>query len=257
MFGGAIALLHLSNIWKSFAIPSRSVRPSRAPGIFLVTLLLLCAVILVFVLAQWADREVRADSTWIFLYLIFSLAWILAAQEMFAFVGISWRDDFLERRNGSAAIAFSGFTFGATFCTAGANVGNGPGWWVVLFCAALSTCALLVLWVILNWIGEIADAIAIERDLGAGIRAGGYLAAAGLILGISVSGDWKSLQDTILDFIKAAWPAALFLFFSALCERIVQSRKRSARVGGVRVSVAIALVMIAAAATYSWKVGIR
>lgn len=257
VFAVAIALLHLSNIWKSFAIPSRSVRPGWIPAIFYAFFLLLSIAVLFFVLLRWSDREVRSDWTEIVFYLLFSLAWILAAQEIFALIGISWRDDFVERRNVSAAIAVGGFTLGATFCTAGANIGNGPGWWVVLFCAALSTCTLLALWIILNWTTKLSDTITIERDLGCGIRAGGYLAAAGLTLGISVSGDWKSVSETFSDFLKTAWPIAFVLAALSFYERLVQRRKNAEKKPSFGISIAIAAGMIAASTAYAWKIGIR
>src|SRR6516225_9333786 len=95
---GAIALLHVSDIWKSFRIPSGSVRPTRVPAILHSMLLLFCGAILLFVLTRWADREVRSHTREIAFYFVFSLAWIVTAQQLFAVLGISWRDDVVERR---------------------------------------------------------------------------------------------------------------------------------------------------------------
>jgi|SRR5215813_3178150 len=257
VFAAALAFLHLTNIWKSFAIPSRSLRPSRVPAILHSALLLVCTAILIFVLAHWADQEVRSDVTWTIFYLAFSLALILAAQEIFALLGISWRDDFVERRNAGAAIAVVGFTLGATFCVAGANIGNGPGWWVVLICAVLSTGTLLGAWIILNRMANLADAITIERDVDAGIRLGGFLVAAGITFGISVSGDWQSVEATVADFIRSAWPVAVLLSVFSIYERAVQRRSLSKREPGIRISIAIAAAMIAAAAAHAKRVGVR
>jgi len=257
VFAAALVFLHLTNIWKSFAIPSCSLRPSRVPAILHSVLLLVCTVILIFVLTQWADREVRSDATWIFFYLAFSLALILAAQEIFALLGVSWRDDFVERRNVSAAIAVVGFTLGVTFCVAGANIGNGPGWWVVLVCAVLSIGALLGAWMTLNWIARVAETITIERDVDAGIRVGGFLVTGGIIFGISVSGDWQSVEVTVADFIRSAWPVAVLLIAVSIYERALQRRSLSKREPGIGISIAIAAAMIAAAAAHAKHAGVR
>ncbi len=46
----------------------------------------------------------------------------------------------------------------------------------------------------------------VERDLGAGVRAGGFLAGCGAVLGAAVAGDWVSLTFTLSDFLQLAWP---------------------------------------------------
>src|SRR4051812_13339427 len=95
-------------------------------------------------------------------------------------------------------------------CHAGANIGNGPGWWVVIFSAALATGSLLVLWIALADLTPVADAVAIDRDPAAGIRLGGWLAASGLVLGRAVAGDWESAWQTVAE-AAAALPFVLTL----------------------------------------------
>ena len=70
-------------------------------------------------------------------------------------------------------------------CFAGGNVGDGPGWWVVVFCAALSTGALFLLWGALQAATDLADSIVIERDGASAVRLAGFLVACGLVLGRS------------------------------------------------------------------------
>jgi hypothetical protein len=135
-----------------------------------------CAVSLYFVLERWSSPSVRDDFGEVSFYLIFSLVWIALTQSAFAFFGISIRDDVAERRNQAAGFGASGFTIAATCCVAGANIGDGPGFEVVLFCAVLATSYLFALWFLIARASGLADAITIERDLGAGIRAGGWFA---------------------------------------------------------------------------------
>jgi hypothetical protein len=143
-------------------------------------------------------------------YLIFSPAWIALTQSVFAFFGISIRDDVAERRNRSAGFAAAGLTIGATCCVAGSNIGDGPGFEVVLFCAVLATFYLLVLWFLIAWPSGLADTVTIERDLGAGIRVGGWFAGTGAVIGACVAGDWISIAATLKDVVRYAWPSGGF-----------------------------------------------
>jgi hypothetical protein len=193
-----------------------------------------CAVSLYFALEKWSSPSVRDDFDEVSFYLIFSLIWIALTQSAFAFLGISIRDDAAERRNRSAGFAAAGLTIAATCCVAGSNIGDGPGFEVVLFCAALATAFLLALWFVVAEISGLADAITIERDLGAGIRTGGWFAGSGAVLGSCVAGDWISVAATLKDFVRYAWPLAVFACGFGLFERSI-----SRRVRGLRPSVAI------------------
>ncbi len=47
---------------------------------------------------------------------------------------------------------------------------NGPGWWVVVFSAALSTGAFFVLWALVENLTGVSERVTIERADGAGLR---------------------------------------------------------------------------------------
>ena len=114
--------------------------------------------------------------------------------------GISYRDDVLERSNVAAGFAFGGSLLGHLFCYSGGNIGDGPGWWVVVACGLIASAILLISWLILNWVAQLADRITIDRDAACGIRVAGFFCGAGIILGTGVAGDWVSLRGTITDF---------------------------------------------------------
>jgi hypothetical protein len=182
-------------------------------------------VILFFVLRTVASQDVREDAVYIAVYMVMGAAWIAVAPELFL-PGLSLRDDFFERRNVSAFLAISGFTLGAGFCFAGGNIGDGPGWWVVLFCAILGTATLALLWVLANLVTHIADRITIDRDPAIGLRTGGFLAGSGLILGRAEAGDWHSALSTIRDFALRGWPVLLLLVVFIACERFAKPKFR-------------------------------
>ena len=111
---------------------------------------------------------------------------------------------------------------GVTLCYAGGNIGDGPGWWVVVFSAALATGTLCVAWAALTTLTPAADAVAIDRDPAAGLRLGAFLLASGLILGRGVAGDWESAQATVADFTAALPAAAAILILAIVVERIAR-----------------------------------
>ena len=182
------------------------------------------------------------------------MIWIALAQISFAFLGVGLRDDVAERRNLAAGFAVAGFTIAVTCCVAASNIGDGPGFEVVLFCAALSTICLLALWAVAAQFSGIADAITIDRDLGTGIRTAGWLAGTGAILGACVAGDWISYDDTLKDFVRFGWPLAITTLLFATMERKINRQANLTRPKIVFSSVAAA-TMTAGAAIYAYWVG--
>ncbi|HTV41282.1 MAG TPA: hypothetical protein VMF08_11945 [Candidatus Sulfotelmatobacter sp.] len=177
---------------------------------------LVAAGALYFVLARWSSHDVRDNPTYIFFYLAMGFGWAGLWNWILPYAGLSFRDDALELNNDAAGIAISGSLLGATLAFAGANIGDGPGWWVVVFCAMLSTGLMLVLWIIGAKLTRVHEFITIDRDTASGWRAAGYFIGAGLILGRAVAGDWHSTQQTVIDFLARGWPV-LILWAVAFC----------------------------------------
>jgi hypothetical protein len=57
-----------------------------------------------------------------------------------------------------------------------------------------------------------------------GLRLAGFLIGCGLILGRAVAGDWISLDATIGDFVRKAWPVLIILPLYIFCERFAKPR---------------------------------
>jgi hypothetical protein len=112
---------------------------------------------------------------------------------------------------------------GVTSSYAGGNIGDGPGWWVVIAAAIIATAALAVLWGLYERFTHASDAVTIERDVAAGHRLGGLLFGAGLIMGRGVAGDWVSMGATIADFVRVAWPAVLLLVLAIIIDRAARA----------------------------------
>lgn len=201
---------------------------------------------LLIVLRGYASHDVRDSATYLFFYTAMGACWLGATTRLTGLLGLSLRDDWLERRNPAAALAGTGFLLGATAAFAGGNIGDGPGWWVVVFCALLSTLALGVAWWIYARLSDAMDRITVERDTGAGLRLAGFLFAVGVVTGRSVAGNWKDLPSTVSDFVDLAWPVLPYAILAGLIEsRIVRSTRPAA--GSVNLGLLAAHVATAAA----------
>jgi hypothetical protein len=212
--------------WLSIYV--RSVRFSRyelprASVNALLFALPACLMLVMFVLRTLASHDVREDNRYIAMYSLMGAAWIGFAPAPFL-PGISLRDDFFERRNPSAVLAVLGYMLGSTFCFSGGNIGDGPGWWVVVFCAIIANGALALLWMIANQFAHIADRITIDRDPAIGLRVAGFFAGSGLVLGRAVAGDWTSLDATLRDFAAKAWPVLILVVILIVAERLAKPR---------------------------------
>ncbi len=166
---------------------------------------LLSAAVVFFVLRQWAAHDVRSSGVYTGFYLAMWFGWTGAMNFLLGIVGLSCRDDVLERGNPAAGLAVSGAMIGLTVAFAGGNIGDGPGWWVVIFSAGMASATMLGLWIAGNFLSRVADAITIDRDVAAGWRTWGFFVGTGLIVGRAVAGDWHSGGQTVVDFIAKGW----------------------------------------------------
>ena len=206
------------------------------------------AAVLWVVLRNAASYDVRDDPTYLGFYLVLGAAWVGLFMRGIVIAGISTRDDVVERANGSAAIVVAGAMLAITLCYAGGNIGDGPGWWVVVFAAGLSTLALCAAWMLLEMATGVSDVVTVDRDGSAALRLAGFLVACGLILGRAVAGDWVSVEDTARDFALVAWPVLVLVAAAALVERTLRPTPESPRPALVPYGVMPALAYVASAA---------
>lgn len=167
----------------------------------------------------WASHDVRDSAGYLFFYVAFGAGWTAVGSWLVSALGISLRDDVLERANSSAAFAWTGALAGLTAAFAGANVGDGPGWWCVAFAGGLSTAGLFLAWAMLDRFGGVNHSVTVDRDAASGIRLGGFFLAAGAILGRAAAGDCTSAADTVIEF-AAGWPALPLLAAAIAVERV-------------------------------------
>jgi len=219
-FAAAVAMIIAVIAWGSWLTSIFLVdvlRPMMPSRIALVLVPGLAAFGLFGVLRFWAASDVRNDPFYLGMYLIMGMAWMGAGRWCFIPLGVYWRGDILERGNRAAVPAVTGALLGLMACYAGANIGDGPGWWCVIVAGGLALAAWLLAWYVLDRVTGIGDAISIDRQLGAGIRLGIYLIASGVICGRAAAGDWHSLAATVSEF-GVVWPLVPLLILALLVE---------------------------------------
>lgn len=165
------------------------------------------ALLLWAVLGTLAASDVRDDARYLMMYEFMGAAWVGLATLLFPLLGLDPFVDGVERRNGRAAAAASGAVIGLTLAFAGSNIGDGPGWWVVVASAILSTGGFFAAWWLCNVASRITEVVTIDRSPAAAVRLAVLLIVAGMILGRAVAGNWVDMSATIVDFIARVWPA--------------------------------------------------
>jgi hypothetical protein len=183
-----------------------------------------------------AASDVRTAPVYIAFYLVIGAAWVFYATLAMSWFGISVRDDAVERRNPAAAILIICAMLSHAIIFSGANVGDGPGWWVVLITGTLAAGSWFILWFLIEMFCDAHEVITVNRDVAAAIRLGGLMLAMAVVLARAAAGDWVSLPETLVDF-QVAWPAPLLAIVGILIER-------SAGRSGVWLSVVLAIAYV-------------
>jgi hypothetical protein len=199
------------------------------------------------VLNFWASWDVRDSAFYLFFYMALGTAMTGLALLLLDRLGLSVRDDVIERRNPAAAWVLAGAIIGAMAAFAGANIGDGPGWWVVVFCAFLSLGSLLAGWKFLDAIIPVADQITIDRSVSTALRCGGWFLASGAIFGRAAAGNWQSADQAITDFVDVGSGALVLLAAAILVEWRYYRRPSPSGVGS---ALGIALLYLCSAIAY-------
>jgi uncharacterized membrane protein YjfL (UPF0719 family) len=217
--------------WGWLATQHRHLAPPAPSYLVPWTAVPLSGALLFALLSNFASSDVRGSGAYLFFYMVMgstaTALFVMALDRL----GLSLRDDVIERRNPAACVTWAGALVGATLAFAGANIGDGPGWWVVVFCSAMSLGSLLLGWWLLDRVGDLGEAIVVERDAAAGLRAAGWFVACGALTGRAAAGNWVSAASAVQDFIKVGQSALVLTVLAAIVEAWLwhRSRNRPAR----------------------------
>jgi hypothetical protein len=220
-----------------YASLTRDASPRRRGSRAMRLLLGLLPVALLAVLAETlhlgAARDVREDADYIGLFLALGAAWLVATAWATALLGVSIRDDAIERNNLSAGLASAGALVGGMVIYAFANLGEGETIWTTIGPAALATGACFALWAGHQIVSGAADAIAIDRDTASGLRFAGMTIGTSIIVGRAVAGDYESAAGTFRDLWRQGWPALPLAMLAAVIHLALRPTKRHPRPGPV------------------------
>ena len=214
--------------WYADLVSVNSLRDLMRQRTVLFVIPIFCLTLVAGVLAKLSALTVRDDPLYLYfgLYILLGAAWVGGATLVFPLLGVSARDDVLERSNASAIWPIVGALLGVSCSFAGANIGNGPGIEAVLLSALLSSALFFALWFGVDVLTSMSERITVERDEAAGIRMGGFLLGIGLLSGWSVAGGWASASVTLKDFSVSSWPAILLAAVSVVVENIFRRTNR-------------------------------
>ena len=184
-------------------------------------------LIILYVLKNLASFDVVDDTFYIIFYILLGITFISFGLKMVTYYfDISWQDDAVNLNNKAALCVILGAFLGLTFIYSGANIGDGPGWWCVLFAGALGLITFLILGFVIAGLLKVSEKITIDRDISTGIRFGFYLCASGIILGKACSGDWTSFYMTVIEFFRG-WPVLYLTIAVAVSENFYKNKKSS------------------------------
>jgi len=179
------------------------------------------------VLRTVASYDVRSNGFYTFFYMAMGAAWLRLVVWAAGCLDFVMGDDWIERGNPAAAISGSGLLLGAMAAFAGGNIGDGPGWWVVVFSAGLATGTMFLCLACMNLAADVIERITVGRDVALAVRTGAFLLMAGVISGRAVAGDWVSVDATMRDYLANVWP--LLGIAASLCvfERVFRRSRLS------------------------------
>ncbi len=250
IIGAAVTLIWW--LWVCWS-PTQQLVPTGAWRAVLTATLPVNGAILLFVLTRWASFDVVGDPYYILGYGSLGLLWVYAtAPWLGTFADIRLKQDVRGHNNVAAATLIAALTIGTTLAYSGGNIGNGPGWYVVAFCALLSTAAVFAVAFVVAVMTDAEERITIDHDLGGAIRLGAAIIGSGLIAGRAVAGDWVSVAATMADFAAAAWPIAVIAAVAVLVERVMPP---SYLAGTMLRSLLVAALMIGGAWIYVGSLG--
>jgi hypothetical protein len=220
--GAAIAVLWYARLLSVKRWPGGLENRSFVAGVPLF-----CALLMLVVLRNWADHEVRESGWYQAAFLIAWAAMIILAHLVSRLLGLDCLELGLAGRNRAVVWAWAGLLLGTTLAVAGANIGEGPTEATTLGPMIMAVISLLILWIFFAVATRSTLSVTVERDVASGARLAGLLVAWGLILGRSVAGDWVSTGATMQDFWQQGLrPAILLLCLAIPIELWERPRRR-------------------------------
>jgi uncharacterized membrane protein YjfL (UPF0719 family) len=234
----------------TYYLPLLLISPIKRSSLqrFVLACLPLVALIPTYIVLQrWADPRVVGHLDYTILFMLGGGMWIFVASRFLGVLGISIRDDAIERDNLAALVAVWGILSGVGIVYAGSNIGTGATIWTTLLPGFVATVALLSMSLLVELTGgSVADAITIDRDVASGLRLGGAVLGCSIILGHAAAGDWTSWNHTWSDPANRGWPAVLIAIAAGVLQRMLGPTAHRPQPGILKCGVVPATLVVAA-----------
>jgi len=222
-----MVIIPYSRAWYGRLFNNRLFRRDKIAIWMLGLLPVVSLLIILYTVKFLASFDVVNNLFYIMFYVILGCAWTFAGIILvFYFFDLSWTDDILNLNNKSALFAFCGAILGLVLIYSGANVGDGPGSWCVIFAGGLGIVSWFLLGRLVHHFTEVFERITIDRDINCGIRMGTYFLSSGLILARASAGDWTSFYSTIIEFL-VGWPVLPLTILVIAVERYFTKKAKS------------------------------
>lgn len=207
-----------------FAIGATTTEKVRVPGTIRTLLLSLipAPLVLMPVLSTLAAKDVRDDPTYVGMYLLMGMAWTTLSLLTLRLWGFQLAD-VTQRRNAAVRVFIIAFALAAALAFAGANIGDGPGFHVVIFSALLGSLTLYGTFMFQSLVVNARYRMLVDRDTGLAARLGLLLVSVGLVAGRGAAGTWVSSTATIHDFLVVTWPIIPVVVLDAAVTAITRS----------------------------------
>src|SRR5690606_33181594 len=114
-------------------------------------------IIYLVILNLFASYDVVKSTFYILFYVFLGFSWIYISMILISlFLDLSWKDDIIHLNNRSAMPTIAGAYIATSLIYAGANIGDGPGWWCVILAAGIG---LLIFFIVVYIIDKATDVI--------------------------------------------------------------------------------------------------
>lgn len=166
---------------------------------------LICLIIIYIFLKFLASFDVVNSPFYILFYIFLGFVWLFLGDKLLFFsFDLSLIDDAFNNINKAASFSIFGGMVGLTLIYAGANIGDGPGFWCVLVAGGLGVLLWIIFIKIINKFTYVIETVTVSRDIACGIRFGSFLIASAILFARASGGDWISFSQTIVEF-KDGW----------------------------------------------------
>ena len=212
--------------WYRPLIKTPQIAGDSYSRVILILLPLVLFIIMYTVLSNYASFDVVDSVIYKTFYIVLGYAWLYFGLVLMSVLfGLIYPDDAVHLNNKAALIAITGEMLALTAIYAGANIGDGPGWWCVFFAGGLGLAAWIILGLVYHFFTGIFERITVDRDLGSAVRFFIYLVLSGIILGYACSGDWTSFLKTLEEFL-AGWTVLPLTLVMILLELFFQRSEK-------------------------------